>query len=224
MSFREKRRALALPLMGSLGVWLVRLLSATWRVRFDHPERFMIDSGDEGRLVALWHGRLLIGVDAHKRRGISVLVSPSGDGELMHRLLPRFGYATIRGSSNKQASRALREMLRDLRAARTVVVTPDGPRGPRHGMNLGLSWMARATGYPIITIGFAAKSAWRLRSWDRFTIPKPFTRVQIHYGEPIHVDPRADEAALQAAAECVRQRLLALEQEAHARLGVPVDW
>jgi lysophospholipid acyltransferase (LPLAT)-like uncharacterized protein len=224
MSFREKRRALALPLIGSLGVWLVRALSTTWRISLDHPERFAPNGGESGRLVAMWHGRLLIGVDVHKRRGIAVLVSPSGDGELMHRLLPRFGYSTIRGSSNKQASRALREMLRELRAAKTIVITPDGPRGPRHGMNLGLSWMARATGFPIVTIGYAAERAWRLRSWDRFTIPKPFSRVRIHYGEPIHVDSRADETALAAATEQVRERLLTLEQEAHAQLGVPVDW
>lgn len=224
MSVRERRRALVLPLIGTLGVLLVRLLSATWRIRLEHPERFPLEAGGGGRLVAMWHGRLLVGVVPHRGRGIAVLVSPSGDGELMHRLLPRFGYSTIRGSSNKQASRALREMLRELRAARTVVITPDGPRGPRHGMNLGLGWMSRATGYPIVTIGYAAERAWRLRSWDNFLIPKPFSRVRIHYGEPIRAEEDADEASLEAVTERVRERLLQLEREAHAALGVPVDW
>jgi hypothetical protein len=224
MSRRERRRALVLPLIGTFGVWLVRLLSATWRIELDHPERFPRDAGEGGRLVAMWHGRLLVGVVPHRGRGIAVLVSPSGDGELMHRLLPRFGYSTIRGSSNKQASRALREMLRELRAARTVVITPDGPRGPRHGMNLGLGWMARATGFPIVTIGYAAQRAWRLSSWDRFLIPWPFSRIRIHYGEPLEVQADAGEAALEAVADTVRERLIALEREAHAALGVPVDW
>jgi lysophospholipid acyltransferase (LPLAT)-like uncharacterized protein len=84
--------------------------------------------------------------------------------------------------------------------------------------------MARATGFPIVTIGYAAQRAWRLSSWDRFLIPWPFSRVRIHYGEPLEVQADAGEAALEAVADTVRERLIALEREAHAALGVPVDW
>jgi lysophospholipid acyltransferase (LPLAT)-like uncharacterized protein len=219
-SLRKARRRVAQPLIGSGGVALVRRLSRTWKLEFGGLENFPLHPEQGGRLVALWHGRLLVGVEAHSNRGYQVLVSPSGDGELMHKLLREFGYGTLRGSSSRGGTRALREMLRDLKAARTVVVTPDGPRGPMHSMNMGLAWMARASGHPIVPIGFGVDRAWRLKSWDRCTVPKPFARVRICYGEPIPVARDADEATLTAVTERVRESLLELERGAAEALGV----
>ena len=221
-SFRKARRRAVQPFIGSGGAALVRMLSRTWKLEFDGIEHMPVQPAEGGRLLAMWHGRLMVGVEPHGHRGYQVLVSPSGDGELMHRLLGQFGYGTLRGSSSQGATRALREMLRDLAQAKTVVVTPDGPRGPMHAMNMGLAWMARASGHPIVPIGYGVDRAWRLGSWDRCTIPKPFARVRICYGAPISVQRDADDAQLEAATEAVRGSLLELERGAAEVLGVEV--
>ncbi len=221
-SFRKARRRAVQPFIGSGGAALIRRLSRTWKLEFDGVEHMPVQPAEGGRLLALWHGRLMVGIEAHGQRGYQVLVSPSGDGELMHRLLREFGYGTLRGSSSRGGTRALREMLRELRDAKTVVVTPDGPRGPIHTMNMGLAWMARASGHPIVPIGFGVDRAWRLGSWDRCTIPKPFARVRICYGPPISVPRDADEAQLTAATEAVRDSLLELERDAAEVLGAEV--
>lgn len=153
-----------------------------------------------------------------------VLVSPSDDGSLVLPLLARFGQRAVRGSTNKESARALRTLLAELRAGGSVVLTPDGPRGPRHSMNAGLAWLARATGFPVLPCGFVCDRAWRLRSWDRFTIPKPRARLALVYGEPLHVPAGGGPAALDEATAEIRSRMLAAEERGFAHLGVERDW
>ncbi|TAJ02405.1 MAG: DUF374 domain-containing protein [Planctomycetota bacterium] len=214
------------------GSWLVPwlapatlgVLARSWRFTVLDAERERACVDAPGRLYALWHGRMLLGLEHHRDRSHAVLVSHSDDGALVKPLLLKFGFQVIRGSSSRGGARALREMLGELREGGTVVVTPDGPRGPRHAVNPGLAWMARATGFPILPIGFATDSAWRLSSWDAFTIPRPRARVAMAYGEPIRVPRSASEADLVAATEQLRVRLLAAEVRAARELGVPLDW
>ena len=78
-------------------------------------------------------------------------------------------------------------MLSVLDAGAVVIITPDGPRGPRHSVKPGITWLARTTGYPIVPVGFACARAWRAKSWDRFTVPLPWSRVAIVYDRPIEV-------------------------------------
>ena len=222
-SFRKRRRALFQPLMRTAGTWATRALAATWRLERLNPERFPPTLPEGGRLVAMWHGRLLVGLHPHRKLGFQVLVSPSGDGELVHSVLRASGYGTLRGSSNKNAPRALREMLRELRGAKTVVITPDGPRGPMHGMNAGLAWLSRATGHPIVCIGYSARWALRLKSWDRFTLPLPFSRVAIAYGEPIHVPRSGGDEELDRITDQIRDVLQELECKAAAAISAEED-
>ena len=209
--------------MGTLGTWLTRALASTWRIRVLDGERFPPPPDDDGRLVAIWHGRLLVALHHYRGLGYQVLVSPSGDGELVHAVLRSSGYGTLRGSSNKNAPRALREMLRELREARTVVITPDGPRGPHHSTNPGLAWLARATGYPILCLGMAARRSWHLNSWDRFTIPFPFTRVCIAVAEPIRVPRGSGDEEIEAVTERLRETILEQERRAAAEIGAEPD-
>jgi lysophospholipid acyltransferase (LPLAT)-like uncharacterized protein len=167
---------------------------------------------------------LLTLLHAHQHLGITILVSPSRDGQLVLGLLPKFGYKAFRGSSSEGGVKALQLLLANLREGGCVGLTPDGPRGPRHSLNLGPAWLARESGLQILTVGTACDRAWRLKSWDRFTIPKPRARLVISYGEPIHVAKGANEADLEAATELARQRLLTLETEAFAHLALPPDW
>jgi lysophospholipid acyltransferase (LPLAT)-like uncharacterized protein len=153
-----------------------------------------------------------------------VLVSHSHDGELIARMLARFGYRTIRGSSSKGGARAVREMLGEVQKDSVIVVTPDGPRGPRHAMNPGLAWLARETGFPVVPMGYACDKAWYLKSWDRFTIPKFGARHVLCYGAPVRVAKDAGDDELARATETIREELLAAERRGFAHLGREPDW
>lgn len=223
--FRHWRRRAARPFVLLLVPLLVRALALTWRRRALHPERRAESlTGGRSCIGVLWHGRMLAAIPQFRDVDVRVLVSMSGDGQLAVDLLERFGYGTLRGSTNKSGSRALREMLGSLRDSVTVAITPDGPRGPRHSVSRGPAFLARETGLAILPVGFGVDRAWYARSWDRFTIPKPFARVAVAYGESIAVPPDASDEALTEFGERVRAALLAAEREAFEAVGAPVDW
>ena len=115
-------------------------------------------------------------------------------------------------------------MLRNLRGGGTIVVTPDGPRGPRHSGSAGVVWLARATGFPVLPCGFVASPAWHLKSWDAFTIPKWKAKVKLVFGEPLYVPRDADDVALKAANEELLRRMLDAEARGFAALGEQPDW
>jgi lysophospholipid acyltransferase (LPLAT)-like uncharacterized protein len=177
-----------------------------------------------GHFMALWHGRMMVALPHHAHRGWHVLVSPSQDGDISEALLEGFGYHVIRGSSSRGGARALREMLGVLESGAVLIVTPDGPRGPRHSMNPGLAWMARATGFPVIPCGFVCDRAWRARSWDRFTIPKRGARVALVYDAPVRVERNASAEDLEHATERIRSGMMRAEQRGFEQLQEPPDW
>jgi lysophospholipid acyltransferase (LPLAT)-like uncharacterized protein len=224
--WRRFRRRVGNWLLGLFAPALLRLLAVTWRVQRRGGPGWQLLTSNQPWLVAMWHGRMLVGLPMamHRGRNIGVLVSPSDDGNLATRALRLFGYVSIRGSLSRGGARALREMTDTLQAGHQLVVTPDGPRGPRHSMNVGLHWLARKTGAPILPVGFACDRAWRLRSWDRFTIPKPFARLVVNYGDPQPIAAAASDGDLEALAAKLRTRLIALEREAFAALGTAPDF
>ncbi len=223
--WRMFRRRLGTSLVGWCAPLLLRLLACTWRVqRHGQAGRETLNTAGPW-IVALWHGRMLVPMplSEHRGRKIGILVSPSDDGALVQKALARFGYTVIRGSSSRSGARAMREMATALQNGRPVVVTPDGPRGPRHAMNVGVAWLARETQAPILSCAIAVDRAWRLRSWDRFTIPKPFARIFIRYGDPVRVAADADELALEQVASAIQQQLLTAERAGFAQLGAVDD-
>jgi lysophospholipid acyltransferase (LPLAT)-like uncharacterized protein len=189
-------------------------------------EEHMPRSGTEGQgaFLALWHGRILLGLSHHGSRDWYALVSASHDGEITTALLERFGYRVIRGSTGRGGASALRGMLTVLAGGGVLVITPDGPRGPRHSMNGGLAWMARATGFPVVPIGFACDRAWHARSWDRFTVPQPWARVVMVCDEPVRVARSASDSDLAAASERIRESLIRSERRGFELLQKDPDW
>jgi len=224
-TWKRARRRAGLALVTVCGPFVLRRLSRTWKLTLHGVENFApVEREHTGHFMALWHGRMLLGLPHHGEREWVVLVSPSGDGDISQRLLEGFRYRVIRGSSSRGGAQALREMLAELARGSVLVITPDGPRGPRHTMNPGLAWMARATGRPIVPLGFAVDRAWRLGSWDRFTIPKPGARIAMVYGEPVRVARDARPEELELATRTVQERMLAAETRAALELGVARDW
>lgn len=150
---------------------------------------------DRGNIFCLWHEMMLPGAALAADRGIRVLVSQSRDGELITQIIERFGFNAIRGSSSRGAVRAVREMARSSDAY-NLAITPDGPKGPRRQFQPGAVFLASRTGLPLVPLGFAFSRQWRLRSWDKMVIPKPFARSAFFCGEPIHVPEDADAETL----------------------------
>lgn len=198
---------LLLDLAPPLGHWAVRLLAATLRLRVvgeEHAHPFW----ERGAplIYAVWHGRVLMLPSIYGRtHRVHVMASRSRDGEMVARFVRRFGFETVRGSTTRGGSEALRRLARLLRQGHEVAVIPDGPLGPRGVVQPGVIALARLTGAPIIPLAFSAYPAWRLRSWDEQLIPRPFSRGVVAFGPPLSVPPDADR---------VRQEALGKELEA----------
>jgi lysophospholipid acyltransferase (LPLAT)-like uncharacterized protein len=148
-------------------------------------------------LFALWHGRMFLAIDAHRHQSVVTMASQSVDGNIVTRWLENNGYIVTRGSSSKGGSEALRQMVRQVRAGHNVALTVDGPRGPAPVVQPGVVRLARITKAWILPISFASSWPLFLPSWDRYLLPKPFSRNIVGYGEPFAVDAEmSDQTAL----------------------------
>lgn len=184
-----------------IGLLLVGLLARSWRVRVRNAEGWQrLRAENKPWVFALWHATLLPVAWRHSNEGVAVLVSQHRDGELIARVLAAWGNTTVRGSTTRGGSRALLAMIKELERGVVVAVTPDGPQGPALKFQPGTLVAAQRANVPVVPILMHADRAWRLKSWDRFTIPKFFARVTFAYGDPTMVggsSPR--EAAADAA-------------------------
>jgi lysophospholipid acyltransferase (LPLAT)-like uncharacterized protein len=173
------------------------MLGKTWRIRRVNQARIAELRQQRVPIVfALWHGDMLPLLYVHRDEGVSVLISEHRDGELIARVAESLGFRTVRGSTSRGAARALVGIVRVLESGRDIAVTPDGPRGPAHAFAPGALIAAQRASVPVIAVGVAVRRAWRLKSWDRFVIPKPFARVTVAYSEPVRLDmPHARAAA-----------------------------
>jgi lysophospholipid acyltransferase (LPLAT)-like uncharacterized protein len=193
------------------GAGLLQVLGRTWRVeRVDTKERDARLANGERCIFALWHARLLPLVFTHRGLGAAVLISRHRDGELIARLVERLGYVTARGSSTRGGGDGAREMLSFAERGHLLGVTPDGPRGPAEVVKIGLVYLASRSGLPVIPVAASASRAWRLRSWDGFRIPQPFSRLVVAYGEPIEVPADLDGEALEPWRERIERGLAAI--------------
>jgi len=180
-----------------LGKGVLTALAPTWRytvVNGDAIRRLRADR--QPFIFSLWHGHLLPLLWHHRGSGVAILISEHRDGELIARAAQWLGYRLIRGSTTRGAERALLSLVRELKSGREVAVTPDGPRGPARSFAPGALIAAQRSGAPILPIAASADRAWRLGSWDKFMIPKPFARITVAYGSPTTIDsPSARDAA-----------------------------
>ena len=201
-------RELRFEAAGVLGTGAVSALFTTTRVERCGADHYLgFRRAGRPVIFVFWHGQLLPLVHYHRREGIVVLVSEHADGEYITRILERNGFGTVRGSSTRGGTRGLRGLLRAAREGKDLALTPDGPQGPARVLKPGALAVARATGLPIIPVAAGASAAWRLRSWDGFLIPRPFSRVRIAYGEPVHVPRDASRADVEAEAARIQATL-----------------
>ncbi len=187
-----------LKIEGWLARWLIafgfRLLQLWARtLRFEIEDR----AGVVGRRVtenyigALWHNRLLVFPFVLRRflpqRHGAALISASRDGDLIADVVQRFGYDVIRGSSSRLGASALLHLTGVLMSGSDVVITPDGPRGPAYELGPGIIFLAQKSGAAVVPMNLEYSHCWRLGSWDRFIVPRPFAKVRVLINRPYRV-------------------------------------
>ncbi|MGC2352897.1 MAG: lysophospholipid acyltransferase family protein [Candidatus Udaeobacter sp.] len=183
---------------GWLARWLIafgfRLLQLWGRtLRYEIDDR----AGIVGRPVtgnyigALWHNRLLVFPLILRRffrqRHGAALISASRDGDLLADAVRRFGYDVIRGSSSRLGASAILQLAQVLASGGDVVITPDGPRGPAYELGPGIIFLAQKSGASVLPINLEYSRCWRLGSWDRFIVPRPFAKVRVLINRPHRV-------------------------------------
>ena len=169
-------------------------------------------------IYAFWHGRLMVPVFSHKRRGIGVLISQSDDGEYVARVADRLGFHVIRGSSTRGGEEGFRSLLEYLESGGDVAITPDGPTGPKYRVKKGIVYLARAAGASIVPCGVAIDRYWQMGSWDEFRVMKPGAYVLARFGEPIHVPEHFNKFELEGLRARVEDELNALTCDVESRV------
>lgn len=154
-------------------------------------------------VVAFWHGELLLQPLICNRflhcsqKKASVLISQHFDGDLISGTIKFFGIDSLRGSSSKGGIRVLLNAVKKMESREYVAITPDGPRGPYHNVADGIVFLAQKSRTPIVISRVIYQSAWEFKSWDRFKIPKPFSKVHCIIKEPLNIESlKLDEAKI----------------------------
>jgi lysophospholipid acyltransferase (LPLAT)-like uncharacterized protein len=176
--------------------WIVlSLWSRTLRIQFvnkEIPDR--LASEGKNVIYAFWHGRQFMLFHSHRNTGIVIPASESRDGEIQAGILKRFGFDVVRGSSKRKGDRALLGLVSGLRKGKCLALAVDGPRGPIYEAKQGVTYMAGKLDKQIVPVITSAKRYWILNKiWDKYLLPKPFTRGVVLYGEPIIVNGISDE-------------------------------
>ena len=182
-----------------LGAWLVftllRAITATLRYHWTDRSGYFDGSSSDPVIFCVWHNRLALTMRAYygyaqKRRrtaGLAAMVSASKDGAFLTAILECFKVQPVRGSSSRRGPQALLELTTWAQRGYDLATTPDGPRGPRYIVQEGVMSLAQVSGLPIIPFSYNLEWKIRLKSWDQFQIPIPFSKCEMNSGEPIMV-------------------------------------
>jgi len=211
---KKFRQELEYRLISFLAWAMIHLIGHTCRLRVTGYERVqeLVKAG-RGFIMAVWHGRTLLPVHYCRGMGIWAITSLSRDGELQTRIVRRFGYRIIRGSSGRGGVKAALTAVKQLQEGGILAITPDGPKGPPNEIREGIVFLAERAGCPIIPIGVGARPRKLMSSWDSYALPIPFARCALVFGEPISLTRDALEN--RSPEEVIKAALDDLQQQAH---------
>ena len=206
---------------GKLARWLVafgfrllQLWGRTLRYEIDDRAGIVGKSVTKNYIGALWHNRLLVFPLVLRRffpeRRGAALISASRDGDLLTDAVQRFGYDVIRGSSSRLGATAILQLGEVLASHGDVVITPDGPRGPAYELGPGIIFLAQKTGALVAPVNMEYSSCWRIKSWDRFIVPRPFAKVRVIIGAPHRVRSTNTSQEFEAERLRLQDAMLAL--------------
>ncbi len=205
----SRKQKVALTLLPPIVSYTLKGLFALcdWTV-FDKEEYVDKTMASERRiLIAFWHEHMALGAYLFKRTNYHTLTSYSYDGELAARIVRYFGLEAVRGSSSKGGSDALKGLQKALEHVKCVGWTLDGPKGPRRIAKPGIAVLSARTQTPIIPMGAIISNCWKLNSWDRFPVPKPFAKIYMGFGPPIPPPPSDDRHQIENTRKEVEEAL-----------------
>jgi hypothetical protein len=209
-------------ILSFIGWALIAIWCKTLRIRYvnrEIPQR--LEAEGKNIIYAFWHGRQFLLLYAHRFTRLVVPSSESRDGEIQARILGRFGYGVVRGSSKRKGERALLGLVGALRDGKNIALAVDGPRGPVYEIKQGVTYLAGKLGKPVVPAVMSAKRSWVLEKiWDKYVLPKPFTKCVIMYGEPIIVNGTGEEE-LENKRKELAAALNAIMARADASFGLP---
>ena len=175
---------------------VARLFGLTWRIRL--TGRTDMAPYPAGPVIyAIWHEHILPIAFLFRGKHPAAIASPSRDGLILSRILEKWTFTVVNGSSSRGGMAAIRESLRLLARGRSLIITPDGPRGPRRTAKSGIAQIATMGKVSVVVIHVKPNQAIRLSSWDRFQIPLPFSHIDFEFQSPLL--PLTDESADQFA-------------------------
>ncbi len=218
---QSARKRAEVAAIATLGYPFLRALGSTWTWQVSGAEHLdAIAARGLHPILSFWHGRICPATIYFQRRNVVPIISENYDGEWIARILKKFGYGAARGSTSRGGPKALLQLVREAKAA-GVAFTLDGPRGPAEVAQPGAVWLSKATGNPLLPFHAEAAASWRLKSWDRTQIPKPFTTVAMTIAEPIYVPRKSDEAELERCRLRLQESLAACKSHCAELLSRP---
>lgn len=214
-SLKKIKDQLSVWLVSWLGPGIIWLLGKTLRITWQGLEKLEeVRKKGETVLYAFWHGRLLILTYSYRWQKVHVLISQHRDGEFIARTIQRLGFVPVRGSTTRGGTQAIFQMISKIQDGYDIAITPDGPKGPRYKVQPGVIYIAQRSGLPIMPISSSAQKAWRLKSWDKFLIPRPFSKTVIILGKPIYVPKDSTEQELNSKTSELEKELLEITKQA----------
>jgi lysophospholipid acyltransferase (LPLAT)-like uncharacterized protein len=207
MSFWERLRWRFVGTFGKAIFWL--WFKSTRMKIVGDSDYWALRKAKKPVIFLIWHGKIFIVPYFFRKRGIMPLISPSKDGEIPARIMDGWGYKILRGSGSHVVKGAWLEMKKELQSGGEVIIVPDGPRGPDRKLKLGCVKLAAETGAALVPFSFSASRKKTLKSWDRFLMFYPFSKVVAVYGQPVEIRPRLTDGELEAE----RQRIETLMVE-----------
>lgn len=193
---------------------VLRIVTRTLKLDIEGRDRYLaMRKAGKGCILAFWHESFFILPEIHRNEDVHVMVSRHADGEMIHRVLVRFGNSTVRGSSTAGGKEALAGLIARAKDGFCLAITPDGPKGPRRELKPGVLALSQRTGLPIVLMANAVAREWIVGSWDRFRIPKPWSAGRVVYSDPIEVARDLDADGFEAMRKRVEDELNALTAE-----------
>jgi lysophospholipid acyltransferase (LPLAT)-like uncharacterized protein len=212
------RQRIVLRVIITAGYWFIRLVGPTLRVCVSREDGAQQTVAQRPLIGSFWHACIIPATYMCRNLGVRVMSSNSYDGEYMGRIIRKFGFVAVKGSSSRNAVRALLGLRRALQDGWSVAFTLDGPRGPRNKVKPGPVALARSSGVPLTMFHMAVDSAWVLNSWDRMMIPKPFSRVLMRFGKLIDVPRDAGDEELERYQQDLQDALDRVREFAEANI------
>jgi len=217
MSFFDNLRWELVGILGRMILWLWAK-SARMKIIGEKDYRRLREER-KPVIFLVWHGRIFIVPYFFRHRGVMPLISPSKDGEIAARIMSRWGYKILRGSGSHAVIKAWSEMNTELKNGGELIIVPDGPRGPNREMKLGGIKLAQESGAVLIPFTFSTSKKKFLKSWDKFLMFLPFSRVVAIYGEHFTVPRDLKEDEQEALRRKIESYLVELDEKADKFFG-----